>query len=454
MNQPDTSDEITKWKNKYYNLLDAQEVGDREFLEHKALLNKIIIRLIHSTKGFLPDLDPHMDQLQLTIKEEGDFERLKIEFEQFSDTILHLPEISESGLPPSRTENLITIDLVSHQLLQLFDDTEIPVEFNSQANALKQQLQTNLDSEAFSVVLEESIALLLDIKKQALTEQEDIEDFLSHLTQQLTELSNQASGASAANQEKAVSRNKLDQSVSKQMKDLQQSSANATNLEPLKQLITTTLESIAQQISEHQQEENQHLSDTQQQFQEMSSKILALESESRDLKYKLQLARDKALRDLLTGLPNRLAYEERLATDSARWQRNQTPLTMIIWDVDHFKQINDNFGHKAGDKTLAIIARLLNQNCRKTDFVARFGGEEFVMLLSETTKESGLILAEKIRTIVEKSGFNAGGKAVSITISCGITQYLDTDNYESFFERADQALYAAKNNGRNQCVII
>ena len=348
----------------------------------------------------------------------------------------------------------IDTNIVSQQLLSLFADTEIPADYASQTNHLTQQLQTKLGSEVFKATLEESVALLLNIKQHVLSEQEEIEDFLSSITRQLTELGVHASGASAVSQESSIIRNKLDQSVSKQMQDLHQSSVKATKLDPLKQLIKIRLESIAQQISEHQQQEEQQSHGTQEQLQKMASKIQVMESESRDLKYKLQIAHDQALRDSLTGLPNRLAYEERLATEAARWRRYKTPLTMIIWDVDHFKKINDNFGHKAGDKTLLLIANLLTKNCRQTDFVARFGGEEFIMLLPDTSKESGLILAEKIRTIIAKSGFNAGGKAISVTISCGITQYLNEDSFDSLFERADQGLYSAKNKGRNQCILV
>ncbi len=450
MNQTD-NDEVNKWKDKFFKLLDEQEKLDLKNSEKEQLLNKIIIRLTHSNKGFFSDLDPFLDQLQQAIKSNLSLDQLKTTFEQFSDALLHLPD---NNHPIVKTENLISTDIVAQQIVQLFEEIDIPTELDQQASQLTQNLQTSLDTEAFNTALEESMALLLKLKEHDLTEQEEIEDFLSNLTQQLTELSHQASGASATQLEKAISRNELDQSVSRQMMDLQQSSAIATNLDPLKQLIISSLESITEQITAHQQEEQKHQTTTQRQLLEMSHKIQAMEAESKDLKYKLQLARDKALRDPLTGLPNRLAYDERLATEFSRWQRNQTPLTMILWDIDHFKKINDNFGHKAGDKTLSIIAHLLSDNCRKSDFVARFGGEEFIMLLSETTKESGSILAEKIRTIVEKSGFNAGGKAVSITISCGITQFLETDDFESFFERADQALYTAKNQGRNQCVIL
>jgi diguanylate cyclase len=516
MTLSNNDDEINKWKDKYYQSLDDQEKNDRLYQEKESILSKTVNRLAHAAKGYHHNLDPYLERIQGLVKSSAGIDKLKNELNNFSDALLLLTDDSprpdnfddiallfdfvEQQYPDSTqlhalqdlrekalhdqtnfdrknilktileitqqpiiqgdtsrvdTAQQINTEIVSQQLLHLLADTEIPADYANQANQLKQQLQTELASEAFKETLEKSVELLLDIKQHVLSEQEEIEDFLSSITQQLAELGDHASGASAVSQENTFIRNKLDQSVSKQMLDLHLSSENATKLDPLKQLIKTRLESIAQQISEHQLQEDQQSLETHEQLQKMTSKIQVMESESRDLKYKLQIARDTALRDPLTGLPNRLAYDERLATESARWSRYKAPLTMIIWDVDHFKQINDTYGHKAGDKTLVIIADLLTDNCRQTDFVARFGGEEFIMLLPDTAKESGLILAEKIRAIIEKSGFNAGGKAVSVTISCGITQYLDEDEdrTDALFERADQALYSAKSKGRNRCIV-
>jgi diguanylate cyclase len=518
MSLTNNKDEIKKWKDKYYNSLDEQEKNEQLFQEKESLLSKIVTRLALVAKGNNPNLDPHLDKIQELTKKSASIDKLKAELDKISDALLHQADDSQRSEEPSdfallfdfleqqysgnqqlqtlrdlkekaqhqvgvdykdllqsilkitqvssthipadsfkddaTSTSQINTDIVSQQLLHLLAGTKIPEIYVDQVNHLKHQFQTELGPEAFKSVLEKSVALLLNIKQHASSEQQEFEEFLASITQQLAELGTQASSASAVSQENALTRNKLDQSVSRQMKDLQLSSENVTSLASLKQLITTSLEDIARQMNEHQQEEDDKLTETHKQLEKMTSKIQVMESESEDLKYKLQIARDKALRDPLTGLPNRLAYEERLATESARWRRYQTPLTMIIWDIDHFKKINDNYGHKAGDKTLLLVASLLDKNCRQTDFVARFGGEEFIMLLPDTSKESGLIVAEKIRTIIEKSAFNAGGKAVSVTISCGITQFLDADSSDSLFERADKGLYSAKNKGRNQCIVI
>jgi diguanylate cyclase len=101
-----------------------------------------------------------------------------------------------------------------------------------------------------------------------------------------------------------------------------------------------------------------------------------------------------------------------------------------------------------------VIAKLLSRNCREADFIARFGGEEFVMLFPETKVQDAVTVTNKLRETIENSNFNANGERLSITLSCGLTEYIKADNNESIFVRADSALYQAKQNGRNQCVAI
>ena len=158
-----------------------------------------------------------------------------------------------------------------------------------------------------------------------------------------------------------------------------------------------------------------------------------------------------ALLDTVTGLPNRLAYEERMEQEFARWKRFGAPLTLMVWDVDDFKSINDRFGHQAGDRALRVIAQSLKARLRETDFIARFGGEEFVTLLCGTEGEEAIKVAEQMRQSVNENGFHSHGKPVPVTISCGIATFRTSDNFDSVFSRADKALYEAKRAGKNRC---
>ena len=157
--------------------------------------------------------------------------------------------------------------------------------------------------------------------------------------------------------------------------------------------------------------------------------------------------------DPLTQLPNRLAYDQRSQQEYARWKRYNNTLLIMVWDIDLFKQVNDTYGHQAGDKVLKVVATTLRKNLRETDFVARFGGEEFVSLMPETSLGGGFKVAEKIRATVEKLEFHYRGSNVQVTISCGISLFMENDTRESAFARADKALYQAKEQGRNRCVI-
>lgn len=158
----------------------------------------------------------------------------------------------------------------------------------------------------------------------------------------------------------------------------------------------------------------------------------------------------KALTDPLTSLPNRAGYDEQIQSEFERWKRYQQQFSIVVCDLDHFKRINDSFGHLAGDKVLRLIANILSRQSRATDFVARYGGEEFVILMPSTGAHEAKKAVEKIRQSIENSPFNFHGKPVQITMSFGVAEITLDESLDALFERADRALYRAKGDGRNR----
>lgn len=154
--------------------------------------------------------------------------------------------------------------------------------------------------------------------------------------------------------------------------------------------------------------------------------------------------------DFLTKIPNRRAFDERLAEELERARRYGHPLSLVVIDVDHFKRVNDVFGHLAGDRILRALAQILDENKRSSDFLARYGGEEFVIILPETPSDRARVLAEKTRLKVQHSVFRYETNAINITISLGVGGLLPDDTTETLFARVDAALYLAKQNGRNR----
>lgn len=159
---------------------------------------------------------------------------------------------------------------------------------------------------------------------------------------------------------------------------------------------------------------------------------------------------ESATRDTLTGLENRRQMTAYLRHHLARAERLSNPLTFLLVDLDHFKAVNDRHGHDVGDEALVHIAGILRRTCRDTDLVARWGGEEFALILPDTNLDQARTLAERIRTSVSKSELMAGSNTIHLTISVGGATYQPGDSNDSLFQRADKMRYKAKNGGRNR----
>ena len=499
-----------KWKQKCLNLAEELDEQQARRERHEKCMARALVRLSHICQGIDQSLDPYLQRLREILKS-GRLDDQKLEYlDTFANTLLdlefkHAPTVNwqvqvlelfysqaqgegekavfskfqeivkkrpfedaealfralEEALQASsekpspsllrrwfrRAPETASTDegVLKEQLLQLIQEIEIPPRLTEQSENLLNQLKKahcNIEE-----VLEGTARLLSEIKAQLKKEQQDIEDFLSTLTNKLQNLEQQALDVGKVFSSEEV----WGDSVSRHVEHLRHHALEETDLEALKTTISSRLDMLTQQLRHYQEAEAQRNSEVDRKVRAMTERLQALERESQELHQRLRLAHQQALYDPVTGLPNRKAVEERLAQEFSRWQRFKQPVSLLVWDIDRFKQINDRFGHQAGDKALRIVAQTLGQGIREADFIGRYGGEEFVMLLPGTEVEGGLKVAEKLRRAVETCGFNSRGKPVPITISCGITEFREGDRVETAFERADKVLYEAKQAGRNCC---
>ena len=160
-----------------------------------------------------------------------------------------------------------------------------------------------------------------------------------------------------------------------------------------------------------------------------------------------------SLTDALTGLYNRRHFNAELEREFMRSKRYGGNLCIAIIDIDFFKKINDTYGHLCGDYVLKEVAYLILENFRKTDMIFRYGGEEFVVIMTETSLENSLIPLERLRKTIENNNFIYKGKKITVTVSIG-AETNQTDTTDEFLNNADKALYQAKQNGRNQTVLF
>ncbi len=377
--------------------------------------------------------------------------------------------LRESASPSGRKSGLISslfgggakekgdperfLKAVQHRLLELLNSLCPPPELEDRVEELKESISRHLDEEEIPRVLERINLLIRDMRGRLKQERLELEKFLGQLTERLTHIGGALEISDDSTRKVLENRRKLDREIESQARDMESCALSATDLGTLKALVQERVETIRQRMEENRSEEKKLIAEQEQQMRELRERLTEMEEEAEQLRTQMREERQQAFTDALTGLPNRFAYEERLEQEYERWKRYQSPLSILIIDVDHFKRINDTYGHQAGDKALRIIARELSVSTRKTDFIGRYGGEEIVILMPETSADEALAAAEKLRRKIEECGFHFREKKVTITVSCGISEYRQGDTPESAFERADQALYEAKRSGRNRCVV-
>ncbi|HEU4523300.1 MAG TPA: GGDEF domain-containing protein [Thermoanaerobaculia bacterium] len=187
---------------------------------------------------------------------------------------------------------------------------------------------------------------------------------------------------------------------------------------------------------------------------ELQDRIGRLERENLDLIVKHRILAENSARDALTGLYNRWFVMDKMEAEINRSLRHGAPLSLMMLDIDHFKRINDTWGHTAGDQVLQSVGKLLRESCRVYDIPGRYGGEEFCILLPETRIDNTSVVANRIRERLEVTGVDVPGASVAVTASIGIAALeggIDGPlTGSALIDRADRALYSAKQRGRNR----
>ncbi len=336
-------------------------------------------------------------------------------------------------------------------LLRLLERLDIPSELSDRVEAIKAELGAGPNPPRIDGALGAIADVVREVRSRIQDEKREIETFLKQLTQNLGELDRRVQENVARQRQSYEEGCHLGAAVQMQVQGIEESFQGAVELDTLKGAIQQRIATIRSHLDRFRESEGQRHVETEAQIQELTDRLQALEKESADLRERLRQERHLALIDPLTGIYNRLAFDERMGQEFARWRRYKSPLTLAVWDIDRFKSVNDTYGHQAGDRVLTVVAKLLRKQVRETDFIARFGGEEFIMLLPETAIEDAVGVAEKLRTSVAACEFHYGGRRVVVTASCGLAEFHEGDTPEQVFARADQALYAAKAGGRNQC---
>jgi len=337
-------------------------------------------------------------------------------------------------------------------LIDMLERLSLPEEQCKQMLKLRQAIEGGISLGELPDIIDQFSSIVSSLSMKLLKDKREYESYLKSVSGQLSSLDEHLTEASEAGIKAFKAQELIGKQVEEEVAGLRTHVDKANNFDQLKSSVNSRLAHLSQHIEKYRVIDREHFDESQQKIKQLNERIHEMEKQSEELQKDVEKHRKLALKDALTGMWNRQALNEELEKEFARWQRYQTSFSIVIWDLDHFKKINDKYGHSAGDKVLKIFAQTFMKTTRETDFVARFGGEEFVGIFPETKLNEALSLADKIREKVASSKFHYEGEPVNITASAGIATVNEDDSIDSLIKRADKMLYTAKSKGRNCCI--
>ena len=344
--------------------------------------------------------------------------------------------------------------LAARDVLQtLIDHLSLPGAAQARLGAITPKLQQAADAAAVKAIAKDLANFVVEYVANLHTEVAGLNSFLMVIKARLGEVCGFVDVEKSERKVASSARHDLHKSVQLSLDTMRGRVSVAADINQLKDDIQRQLGIIDGNLNAFMKSEGARSQRVDQQHLGLAKQLEELARETDHLRKQLLEAQDQALHDTLTGLPNRLAYNERMAMEHARWQRSGQHLALVVLDIDRFKSINDTWGHQAGDRVLKYLARELSSQIRAEDFFGRFGGEEFVLILPDTNRAGALQLADGLRRHIESCRFKFKDQPVAVTVSCGIAEFTPEEAPMRAFERADACLYAAKNNGRNRCEV-
>lgn len=341
--------------------------------------------------------------------------------------------------------------IVNYSLQQLIDHLSIPQDFDSKRDNLKGKLNRQLTGELLSKVIDGLTELVVDAFN---VEQNRFKGFLQSLTTQLQDFDVFLKASESNDAEASAESQQLETAIQSDIEQIKNDIDTSKTIEELSGKINQNLQTIGGRIKEYRDKEQKRHDIYIEQVEQLKSKLMESEQSAEEIKHLLTYQKYKINHDSLTSLPNRESYDEYIAEALQRWQAHGKTLALAVGDIDHFKFINDTFGHLAGDKVLKKVASIFKSSMRDSDYIARYGGEEFVFIFEDTSSKSALSIVEKLRKSIEDCQFVYRDNKVNVTVSFGLTSIAEGDNIESLFIRADNALYKAKDAGRNRSAVL
>lgn len=339
---------------------------------------------------------------------------------------------------------------MAHELAQMISEIEFRKDQRDQVLVIKEVLSAEIEVEGLLDAYQTILSLLLD---NIAREKSASQEFLYALNESLIAVREVVSDSYNNTQRSHQLKLQLNGEINKGVDSMGDSIVTVDDVNTLKSHVSEQLTSIRAALSRKEALEQREQLLLRKSMETMRKELNELSEEANTYKERLFEQQKLNLLDNLTQLPNRAALEERMEQESRNFQRNKGILWVAVADIDHFKSINDSFGHSTGDKTLQVIAMALKNSLRDTEFVARYGGEEFVLLLPDVSPSDIDALLNRVREKVKNIPFKFKNQRITVTVSIGAARIMENELIHETFERADAALYKAKHESRDRVII-
>ncbi len=378
---------------------------------------------------------------------------------QFADTTG--PNVQDTHRKPAQTA--LVIDANGHRkklesiflsLISEFDH-DFGEDYSGRLATLRRKIEQSAQIEDL-VWLKDDIITLVQTYNQMINEERSlITDFISEIGAGLLEVERQYLDSINQTGQSQSENTKFNSLLENLVEDMKKSAQLSTTLAEFRGLVMYRLATIRAALEEKRRSETLRQEKLTEEMESLNENLSRMQKEVDQVHEKRKALEKEVLIDPLSGVANRRALRERLKNELYRFLRYRQFFSMLLFDVDHFKAINDQYGHWAGDRCLKEIIKRIKPILRETDFMGRWGGDEFLVIFPGTDHESAAAVAERLRKLIENTRFVYHKQEISLTVSIGVTEIQDSDtSQEMVFNRVDKAMYQAKKKGRNMVALL
>ncbi len=441
------------WKEKYYQAVVDQDYREQQNTECIETLYKELIRALHHYRGQDSAIDEAISGLPKKPNlADIPFEALKRLNYQISSMVDSPDRLLEEQPNQSRLQApKVDPCAFAKELLQdLVEKLPVAVMSKIDPHVLESTLSESGDINDLRTVNNEIEVALTDVVTSQDKQIAALSSFLCATIERLDGFKTHFKEEKIDRETSSNEREKLGDFLGVNLKEIRASVAEFETIEQLQLTIDSHIDEINSEITHYVQQEFQRAEKAEKSSIALEAKLEELHFQTNQLRESLEAARAAAIIDPLTNISNRRAYDERFEIEYTRWKRYREPLTLAIIDIDHFKRINDVYGHPIGDKVLQTVAERIQGQVRESDFFGRIGGEEFAFILVNSDLESSMTKVEALRRSIEHCKFTVKTEELQVTISIGVATFKDGDTIDAIYQRADKALIKAKKTGRNK----